>query len=377
MSKNLTTLSASALGKFLNLRNEPVVGKITPPKDFATEKAVLDNLILGNSWTGSSGVRGYDFKLDNKLHIALTMKCADDHFFSLSQDTQDGIKFENIPGSIYLFLAHQLQLMPTGGFTPDWVEEYIAGPASSEEGLKLDVIIQSLEDISVFSVDDAFLAMGNITPQYIANYISTYDPELNIGRLGDKALQSIREIFLREKKHLTQENFFNALTATKPQHAFLEIYRVLEFIFFLPRVRGLLLSLQGQGLSAQMDIMALASLCHRELGWKRIERDSIDRLFKDYSAANYNEFIDLHASCSPFTSLVIAESTDPLEKRVESVQKMGEKFYQLRNQIAHQFFPDDILACSPADWTVLIEFTLNCIKYFYERDFEIAAAGDI
>ncbi len=366
MTKNLTTLSVALLGKFLDSRGKPVSGRLAPPEDIEGEKEALQNLVEGTTWQSCSGVRVFDFMHQGAYCLALTLVLSDDDLLSLDAQSEGTIKPAAIPGSIFLFLANCLNLRPTSN-DPFEVEEYVVGPANDECGVELEVVKRRLEGISVFQLSEASIFRLPTSGRYVGNYICTFDPHLNASnRLSPRSLEIIREIFLQDKDRLIEDNLFEAMKTPLLHHAFLEIYRTLEFVFVLPRANALLEQLRKTGGTLDMRVLDFARHCNKELGWKRVERDSIGKLFQEYAESNFSAFEILHRDCNPFAAFEAAVNS-AVEKRQAFVDKIAGRYYELRNQVAHQFWPEEIIPCVDADWQALIEFTLNCIAYVYAQ----------
>ena len=367
MSKNVIELSGKVLAKFSDLNGDPVRGMLTQPKDLREEIAALRDLIPGERWECYNGSKVIEFLHDGHYCIALKVWLSEEDLESLEEQSDSTISTIEVPGTIYLFLADQLELRAKS-LDPQWVDQYIAGPAGGPDGVELDILIESLETITIFQLSEASVFEKHTPGQYVANYLLTFDSSLT-GRnlLSPASLTIIREIFLQEKDRLIEINFFEAMATPLLKHAFLEVYRTLEFVFVLPRANALLTRLKTAGGVLDVKALDFARICHKELGWKRVERDSILRLFKEYSDHKYSAFINLYENCKPFTSETKPENIDDDTKKSEFVNRTVEKYYSLRNQVAHQFWPDEMLKCSDEDWQALIEFTLGCISYFYNE----------
>ncbi|SEF20248.1 MULTISPECIES: hypothetical protein [unclassified Variovorax] len=366
MTKNLRELSNALLGKFLDPTGKPVSGKLSSPSNLQEEIESLKQLVPGNIWRSPSNARVFEFMHEDSYCQALTLSLSDEDLTDLKEQSENTIQPIEIPGSIYLFLANQLNLQVKNN-DPQLVDEYIAAPAE-EDGVDLDVIKPLLEDITVLRLTDSSIFKNPTPGRYVANYICTFDPKSKgSNKLTSRSLEIIREIFLQEKDRLIEENLFEAMATPLLRHAFLEIYRILEFVFTLPRATSLLEQLRLAGGKIEIKILDFARHCHKQLGWNRIERDSIKKLFREYSSVNYSAFLTLSVGCSPFSTITIAPQTSSEEERVVYVEKIADRVYQLRNQVAHQFWPDEMVSCTDADWQELIEFTLGCISYFYNQ----------
>lgn len=359
-------LSALLLAKFQDSAGTPVVGRFSMPADFEGEALALKNLLPGESWVSASNVRAFEFVLDDEYCIALAFSISEEDQEQLKSESDGTIEKIEVPGSVFLYLAECLKLEPIK-LDALWVEEHIGGPAAEKDGVGLDIIREVLEGVSVFRLGHKSIFKENTPARYVANYICTFDPNLKgINRLSFHSLEIIREIFLQEKEHLIEVNLFYAMSTSVLRHAFLEIYRTLEFVFVLPRANALLNQLRGSGATLNVNVIDFAKQCYKELGWKRVERDSIERLFREYAQVDRGAFQTLTSYCHPFSSINVvvnmtAEEAAPLARSV------AEKYYALRNQVAHQFWPDEMTQCSDKDWQALIEFTLGCISHFYRQ----------
>jgi hypothetical protein len=365
MTKNLKELSTALLAKFRDVSGQAISGRLSAPTDLAGEIEALKKFLLGETWHSSSGVRVCDFFFDNAYCIALALEISPQENMLIDSVSNGTIELIAIPGSIYLYLVDVLKVEPTK-LDPLWVEEHIGGPASEDYGVDLDVIKNVLGSISVFRLGDKSIFNPKTPGRYVANYLCTFDKNLTErNRLSETSLEIIREIFLQEKDHLIDSNLFEAMSTSVLRHAFLEIYRTLEFVFVLPRSNALLKQLRAGGATVNVNVMDFARQCYKELGWKRVERDSIERLFREYSAVNYGAFSTLIGRCQPFNNIDLVTLPASSTELVILAREAAEKYYLLRNQVAHQFWPEEMMQCSDADWQALIEFTLGCISHFY------------
>jgi hypothetical protein len=368
MTKNLIELSGLLLGKFRGVNGKPVTGRFSLPTDLDGEEAALRDLDFGTVWKSSSGVDACDYRLDGARYLALALALPPEELADLESSSEGSIQPTEVVGSIYLFLAHKVNLLPSEA-DPLLIEEHIAGPASTHDGVALDVVKESLGNLTVFRVHDVSVFRGEVSSRYLADYICTFDARLTRRtRLNTVSIGIVREIFLQERYYLVERNLFEAMSAPSARHAFLEIYRTLEFVFALPRARSLLDALRHAGGSIELNILEFARHCYRELGWKRVESDAIRRIFREFFDTSRGAYESLVLACSPFRGLgpvpAMGSTSDDAAKFVE---KVAARYYQLRNQIAHQFWTDEEIDCTDDDWSMLIEFSLRCIQYLYDR----------
>jgi hypothetical protein len=368
MTKNLIELSGLVLGKFRDISGKPVTGRFSLPTDFDEERAALRDLDFGSAWKSSSGVDVCDYRLDGARYLALALALPPEELADLESTSEGSIQPTEVVGSIYLFLAHKVNLLPSAA-DPLIIEEHIAGPASTDDGVALDVVKGFLGDLTVFRVNDDSVFRGDISSSYVADYICTFDAHLTRRtKLNPVSMGIVREIFLQERYHLVERNLFEAMSAPSARHAFLEVYRTLEFVFVLPRARSLRDALRKAGGSIELNILEFARHCNRELGWKRVERDAIERIFGEFLTTSRGAYESLILACSPFQGLgPIPAAGTPPNNTAKFVEKVAARYYQLRNQIAHQFWPDEEIDCTDGDWSMLIEFSLRCIQYLYDQ----------
>jgi hypothetical protein len=223
-----------------------------------------------------------------------------------------------------------------------------------------------MSDFCVFEVMDKPLFAFGTSGKYVCNYISTFlQHTSHTIRLSGQSVQIIREIFLQEeRKHLIEENLFQAMRTPLLKHSFLEVYRTLEFLFVIPRASALMRKLESTGVRISFNVVDFARHCYKELGWKRVERDAIERLFREYATVNIAAFIELSNNATIFKDERLHANAEAKEL-VDAIGKISDKFYNLRNQVTHQFWPDEEDACTDGEWRVIIEFTLRCVSHFY------------
>lgn len=366
MSKSLINLSRELLEKFGEPHLISANARITPPADYNTEKEALKTLNLVKTWDVHDTVRAAEFLMDSNRFIAFTAAFdyeAVDDLFNESDGTI--LKYE-ILGSIYLFLCSKLglRLIKENKYE---IENEILGPAEKEPGVDLDLIKQYLEPLTVFQIEPNSLFDPSAPPEYTAYYISTYLNKYNESYLSNRSIFLVRSLFFSYKKNLIEKNIFTAISCANSKHAFLEAYRSLEFVFVFPRANALLQRLDGLGHKLSLSIMDFARHCYDELGWKRIERDAIERLLIEHAKNNPQVFQNLCDNCLPLfkNKSIVPASDEGFQNSIKAIAKI---YYETRNQVVHQFWPDEEKLISDREWEALIEFTLECIYYFYSID---------
>lgn len=368
MTTDIGKLEARALARFVDIKGGAVVGKVAPPHDMKGELGELKSLVKGATWTAAGRVSAFDFSIAGRYCVALNIGLSENDAADLLGAGDGPIELVEFGSAVGLFLIDQLNLRPRV-LSTEWVEEHIAFPASQGDGVDFAVLRGALEEFSVFRIRDEQVVRPSKpgASRHVANFILTHhEPMTTATGLSQRSIECIREIFLQERSYLFDDNLFTALSSPIPRHAFLELYRTLEFVFVLPRVKALAGALGLNNDESELDLIELARTCYSELRWKRVERDSLARLFDEYSQCYLVSFQSLAAQCKPFQSLAPALGSGETEQVRIALTKFGDKFYALRNQVVHQLWKEDEADCDADDWTALAEFTIGCVKFFYE-----------
>ena len=125
--------------------------------------------------------------------------------------------------------------------------------------------------------------------------------------------------------NINPENLYFALTSTHWKHTFLDLYRCMEAIFFLPWAKAL-----RQSLSSRLNALELAKECRKNLAWREREKASIGKLFEMLP----------EAVCRSTSIQHLPAFTD-LFGNVAGQRSFGERIYKVRNQLVHQEDYDD------------------------------------
>lgn len=368
MTTDIGKLEVRALAKFVGVKGVPVEGKVAPPSDLEAVVRELKSLVKGVAWTAAGGISAYDFSITDKYCVALKMRLSERDAADLLGAGDGPIELVEFGSAVGLFLIDQLNLNPDSQ-SPEWVEEHIAFPACQGDGVDFEVLRGAFEEFSVFRVRDeqAVRPSKPGASRHVANFILAHHTPLTAAAgLSQRSIDCIREIFLEERSHLFDDNLFTALSSPIPRHAFLELYRTLEFVFVLPRMKALACALGLDKAESELDLIELARVCYSQLRWKRVERDSLQRLFDEYSQRHMASFKSLTEQCKPFKPLALALGSADAEQVRAALTKFGDKFYALRNQVVHQLWKDEEADCDTNDWSALAEFTIGCVKFFYE-----------
>lgn len=378
MSLNAIMLANHALGLFIKDDSLLKDARLCLPRDVQQGMADLAAIKPLDTVSLPDGERAVYFQWNEEHYIGITyeLEAISDDVRSSSGDSLELIPIEESIEAFILFLIKELGLTVT---TKDsqLIENEIVFPAL-EKGIGVDIhaTLNHLEKFSLIKISRDSLFDANTSGRSLALFLSTFNPYY---RSKDFILPStielIRELFQTDKEQLVDKNFFLSLNSSNARHAFLEIYRTLEFLFVFPRSKKLSDLLADKGCTIPLGAMDFARYCAKELGWRRVEAESLRNLFIEYSSSDDRPFLELVSSISAFSdikTLTSAKGDKDYEKELTSlVSSISEKYYKIRNQTVHQFWPDEEIELTGTDYTYLIDFTMKAILYYYKTYFQV------
>lgn len=184
-------------------------------------------------------------------------------------------------------------------------------------GHDINDMIQWYQSVSIFEIPADHYALTANPFRIAAALVSSnraYRPDI----IGDEMATAIRALNLLS--NINPENLYFSLTSTHWKHAFLDLYKCLEAVFYLPWT-----SVLRDSLKSELTALALAKECRRSLIWREREKVSIARLFEMLS----------DPICKPAAIEGIAPFQD-LFGNDANKGKYGERIYKIRNQLVHQ-----------------------------------------
>ena len=170
---------------------------------------------------------------------------------------------------------------------------------------------------------------------------------------------------------------YDSLTSFYSRHAFLDIYRCLEKLYYFPWMYSLRQKFLKNYSNFTLELDKLKNICEENLLWKSREDQSIVALFKlvllnedgsldeDNFDKIYNESIfDLETTSN---NLVDEQEASNKEKKDltpnTQVQSLANKVYMYRNSLVHhedKKHKDKVKKLSDKEWQVLA----NSVAYF-------------
>ncbi|MFQ2629673.1 hypothetical protein ACK30Y_02255 [Aeromonas caviae] len=182
-------------------------------------------------------------------------------------------------------------------------------------------------------------------------YLAIYCSSMRTGILDDLHIEKIKLLF--ELKSIRMENLYLFLTASHYKHAFLEIYRCIEAIYYLPWMHSL-----KSKLATQINSFELARIVSETIKWREKEKVSISELFSMTSA---KVFVD-----SKLSDLSFIDKLD--YEKEENRRAFATTLYTIRNQSVHQqdYEIIETIKLTAADWKTLLTFTINLVSHLYD-----------
>jgi hypothetical protein len=152
------------------------------------------------------------------------------------------------------------------------------------------------------------------------------------------------EKILLECSNFPFDNLFSSLIAYRWKFAFLEIYRCLEQLFNLVKLKG-----THTKISTSINLIEFARLLEDELGWKVKEDMAIQEIFN--------------------------QSPDEIKTMFETVKRETDYedcsicnfFYKIRNEIVHFRLLHKEPNLNGFQWNLMLEATLHLTRYWYQE----------
>lgn len=216
------------------------------------------------------------------------------------------------------------------------------------QGHDLDTVMSWYEDVSVYRFDRTsrfYDARSSLIAALLAGTIDIFRPLLIKSDLAAKLLA------LTNLPNVNPENIYLSLTSQHWKHAFIEIYRLVEALYYLPWV----LELRTANKTSQSGLV-MARQCRSFLEWREKEEPSIKKLFA-LLPSNSAVRADI-VSTSPFSDLEPADITPSL---------VAERIYKIRNQLIHQedYEERSRLLIDDGFWPVSLDFMADIALALY------------
>lgn len=226
----------------------------------------------------------------------------------------------------------------------------------SYEGHEIDDLVNIFEGVSIYSISkDSVLASSG--EWYIAAVIAAAHQEFRGGIISDSL--AAKFISLMEIGNVNPENIYYSLTSVHWKHVFLEIYKCIEALYYLPWI----ISVRNFSGVTESGLTLIKKVRHG-LKWKEKEKDSIEALFEMLDDAIVKDYSLLKTG--PF------KGCDFNEMKKSAI---GRRIYTIRNTLVHQEDYEDNkpLHLTQECWPILVDYMIDFAAHAYREN--ISDAG--
>ncbi len=222
-------------------------------------------------------------------------------------------------------------------------------PQQSLTRYEFGQVFKFFEPIIVYQLNDSSPFTSQDESQYETNLIKlsgTYiikNHQITSLDLSNQTINKFEQIFFAGAENIPYENLVLSLLSTSWQYYFLDLYRCIERIFFIPKLTEL-----HENLNIQDTLIKFSADIEEYLGWRPKENEAI------------NELIDN----SPEDIILILEEIKQY-LGMTSTGKCGELIYKIRNSIVHFRPANQQLTLDDQHWDKLMRASLLIIDYWY------------
>jgi len=261
---------------------------------------------------------------DKQNHIVAisALGLIDDDVRKLNSHFEDeGFSEEKLDPALFLFLVHNAQgfyLLKDSHRSPAQASDILGFPDDSEySGHDINDLIDAYNDVHVYSASKNLLitdANSNLLATEAMCKISALRSQIISQAFADEIAKILYHPFF------PVDNLFLALAVSKWKHAFLEIFRCLESVFFLPWI----IKLKRDG-GFSGSLFELKVHCRKVLHWREKSNTSIEELFELIPSNEDMEELESKIDC-----ISEIKSLDNFRRSL-----IGRKLYKIRNSLVH------------------------------------------
>ena len=298
------------------------------------------------------------FESSGNLYLSVSVDSVSDaeKGFLIDGLIRDGLEIVEFEIGFFMSFCYSLNHIYTikAGLDENGLTDALGlGVRETEEGYTghtFEELIEIFKEVVVFKIPANSIYVDKSDWYVVAKFAANYS-----GFRSSAISSSIVDIAVKllEIDHLNPENLYLSLTSSHWKHSFLEIYRCLEAIYYLPWM----LELKKESQSPH-NAFKLAAICNKTVLWHEKEKESIMALFALLPPAEISH-LNLR-NVKPLTGL--AAPTDPKKMKL-----LGERIYGIRNQCVHQedYEPISKLTITNNCWPVLTQLLYHASYYFY------------
>ncbi|RLB87159.1 MAG: hypothetical protein DRH26_16160 [Deltaproteobacteria bacterium] len=240
-------------------------------------------------------------------------------------------------------------------------------------GHDFEEVRECFEGFAVFLLDDDSI-LWDVSNKTLFCLILIGSKIKHLSHSGE-LLSLIESKIIEYSEVLPLDNLTMTLTSHHWEHAFFESYRVIEKLYSLPRALDLKNNLNLQNITAA----EIAYRCNKDLGWRRIERDSIERLFRlvpinIIGGQNFfnTNIVNKYVKLSRTVRVMDNGAERILEENISDKDKMANIaffIYAVRNQLVHyfEFKEDSEYLITDKDFKMLVTVIWKIIFFLYKE----------
>ena len=311
-------------------------------------------------------LKGLTFSTDRDLHFgghsSMCLAFFDSDVFLVGVDVQLSLpedEFESLEVNAGIFCAAIIELKIEPFVTELTSLQLIENvflplehPSPNGVEHKHSAIQEFFPPIKIFRIRAESPLLGTDSSLFrVALFAATKCPRLISLPWTSEGLEMARTVSSTERAEVPFELVLRAVLERKWEHAFLEIYRCMEFLFPFPKISELKKRLNFAGSSVEV-----SESIEDILGWRPIEEAAMQALFRSLQPA----------SVETFRQALGIERSDVLDLN----KAVANSLYRLRNDCVH-FRPVQRRsnAHKKVKWEILLQEMLKAVNEFYSAYF--------
>ncbi|PZV25524.1 MAG: hypothetical protein DCF12_14465 [Snowella sp.] len=179
-------------------------------------------------------------------------------------------------------------------------------------------------------------------------------------RFDEKIVNLYIRLCVEEELGLSYDNLLYSFLSFSWKHSFLDIYRCIERLFFIPRTEVFYNAICSKKINySQISFIDFSKKLEESTGWKPNEQDSLEQLLEVIEDGNLELFNKLQK---------IANFPYQESDKNNKITKITAKFiYTLRNNIVHFRPINEEKNYNDEEWNIIIEFCLEVVIDLYKK----------
>ncbi|WP_431476532.1 hypothetical protein [Massilia eburnea] len=295
----------------------------------------------------------FDFRFDGRNYLFLPLSnLTESQIYDVigNIESAGGIQQE-LSISHVLAFSYSLQ----GSFLPS--QRFVGNPNSIVDMLDIgsnisvdsDQLLALYDEYYVFDISNA----ANLSKwDILCDFSIKYDP-FRSSFVTEPIIASAGRLV--DIGNVPAENIYTSLSASHWKHSFLEVYRIIEGLYYFPWMMKLKASL-----NSQVSEFTLFDQCKKNASWSYTEQASIMSLFELIP-------LEIFSSCSPVNIACLTGRFDG-KNPAETLRSFAAALYAVRNTNVHQGLhnPADEIYPTNRCWEHLTHALYLAAEYFYK-----------